>query len=372
MRQETGRLAMELRHQLHAHPELSGSEGETKRQLMEFLRAHTSLELVDRGAWFYAVYRAGRGTPIAFRADFDALSIQERSELAYHSQNPGVSHACGHDGHSAALAALALELDERGAERDVYLIFQHAEETGAGGEVCAGLLEEMGIEEVYAFHSISGYPAGAVCLRPGTMNCASKGLILRLEGTPAHASTPELGRNPALAAAHLVDGLEALTRPEDHRGLVMCTVVHIAVGEPAFGISAHRGEVRLTLRAEHQQELERLEEEVTALAAREAAQCGLTLSMDSQDVFPATVNHPAAVEKVERAAAALGMSVVRMEHPMRASEDFGHYLRRAPGALFLLGNGEGYPPLHADQFDFLDSHIPAACELFSQLVGLTL
>jgi amidohydrolase len=367
MREENYRLAVELRHQLHAHPELSGQERETKRRLMEFLRTHTGLELVDRGAWFYAVYRAGRGTPIAFRADFDALPIQEDNSLTYHSQTHGVSHKCGHDGHSAALAALALEIDAMGAERDVYFIFQHAEEVGGGGAMCAELLREMQVGEVYAFHSISGYPAGAVCLRPGTMNCASKGLIFRLEGIPAHASTPELGRNPALAIAHMVDGLSVLTDPEKYRGLVMCTVVQIAVGEPAFGISAHRGELLLTLRAEHDEELEALEQALRQLAAREAVRYGLKYSVSCQDVFPGTVNNPAAVDKVERAAAALGMPVVRMEQPMRASEDFGYYLRQTPGALFLLGNGEEYPPLHSVQFDFLDRQIAAACDLFFEL-----
>lgn len=369
MKQQQYELAVALRHRLHAHPELSGQESWTKGHLMAFLNRHTKLELVDRGAWFYGVYRASepRGS-IAFRADFDALPMEEQTDLPYRSQTPGVAHKCGHDGHSATLAALALEVDDLGADKNVYFIFQHAEEIGGGGAACAQLLEEEGIDEVYAFHSMSGYPRGAVCLRDGTMNCASRGMIIQLEGAPAHASTPELGRNPALAVAHLVDAIPTLTRPEEHRGVVLCTVIQIAVGEPAFGMSAHKGRLLLTLRAQYEAELEALQRALEERVAQEAARHDLWCTLEYQDVFPETANHPAGVERVRCAAAGLGLPVVEMGEPMRASEDFGYYLKKAPGAIFLLGNGEAYPPIHSVDFDFPDEHISTACALFRALM----
>lgn len=251
-REETGGqdLAIQLRHALHRHPERSGQEVWTRTYLMDFLRAHTALEVVDRGSWFYAAYRSGRGHGIAFRADLDALPIPDEIDAPYRSQIPGVGHKCGHDGHSAALAALALEVDRDGAGRDVFFLFQHAEETGAGAVACLGLLEAEQVEEIYAFHNMSGYPRGAVCVRPGTMHCASRGAIVTLTGVPAHASTPELGRNPALAAARLVEALPRLSRWPGRRGLVLATVVGVRVGEGDFGVSAFGGELRLTLRAQ--------------------------------------------------------------------------------------------------------------------------
>lgn len=368
MNAEAINRAIELRHALHAHPELSGQEAWTKARLMTFLEEHTHLKLVDRGNWFYALCR-GRGPgKVAFRADFDALPMEETTPLPYCSRCPGVAHKCGHDGHSAALALLGLTLEETGAERDVYLVFQPAEEVGGGGETCAALLREEGIGEVYAFHNMPGYPLGAVALREGTMNCASKGVTLRFEGTPTHASTPELGRNPAQAVARVVGALPGLTRREDHRGLVMATVVQIDVGEHAFGISAYRGALLLTLRAQYQQELDELEGALTELAHQAAREDGLTLTLEQQDVFPETANHPAGVEKVRRAAQALGMPVIEMAEPMRASEDFGWYLRQAEGALFLLGDGEEHPPLHSADFDFPDALLEKACALFRQLI----
>ena len=243
-------LAVQLRHALHAHPDLSGREFWTRQTLMDFLRAHTRLEVVDRGSWFYAFCKGRGAGKVAFRADFDALPMEETLPIPHRSCCPGAAHKCGHDGHSAALALLGLTLDKEGAARDTYLIFQPAEEIGGGGEACAAFLREEGIGEVYAFHNMPGYPLGAVALRSGTMNCASKGLILRFTGVPTHASTPELGRNPAYAVAAVVSAIPELTRPEEHRGLVLCTVVGIDLGERAFGISAYQGELLLTLRAQ--------------------------------------------------------------------------------------------------------------------------
>ena len=368
MKKDLIALATELRHQLHAHPELSGREIWTKACLMDFLRTHTSLELYDRGTWFYALCRGRGAGKVAFRADFDALPMEEHTDLPYRSQNPGVAHKCGHDGHSAALALLGLTLAGTGAERDVYLIFQPAEEVGAGGEACAAFLKEEGIGEVYAFHNMPGYPLGAVAIREGTMNCASKGVILSFTGAPTHASTPELGRNPAYAVAAVVSALPGLTRREDHRGLVMATVVQMDVGEPAFGISAWRGKLLLTLRAQYQEELDALHRAIAALAEGQAADYGLELALEEQDVFPETANHPAGVEKVRLAAETMGLTVVDMAEPMRGSEDFGWYLRQAEGALFLLGDGEDYPPLHSADFDFPDPLLEVACGLFLRLI----
>ncbi len=149
MNEKNLELAVKLRHELHRNPELSNHETWTKRRLIDFLKTHTKLEIVDRGLWFYAVYRAGEGKRnIAFRADFDAIPMQESIDIPHASQNPGVSHKCGHDGHSAALAAFALEIDQLGADKNVFFLFQHAEETGDGAAQCAVFIKENGIHEI--------------------------------------------------------------------------------------------------------------------------------------------------------------------------------------------------------------------------------
>ena len=139
-----------LRHKLHQNAELSGCETNTIKILTEFLKDNSNCEIIPRGKWFYAVKRGGE-KKVAFRADMDALPIPESPDCPYKSLDSAVSHRCGHDGHSAALAAFACECS---SENTVYFIFQHAEETGDGAQTCAKLLKEEGIGEVYAFHNL--------------------------------------------------------------------------------------------------------------------------------------------------------------------------------------------------------------------------
>ncbi|MDR1637193.1 MAG: M20/M25/M40 family metallo-hydrolase, partial [Treponema sp.] len=243
---------VKLRHELHRRPELACRELWTKQRLIGFLRENTSLEIVEKGRWFYALYRAGADRPnIAFRAEFDALPIDETIDLPYGSQFPGISHKCGHDGHSASLAGFALEIDRKGADKNVYFVFQHAEETGEGAAECAPLMDEAGIAEIFAFHNAPGLPEHAVGVKDGVTCCASTGVIIRLTGVPCHASQPEDGRNPSLAMAELVRSLPGFTKAAEYRGLVMGTVVGIKAGGEAFGVSASEGRLMLTIRAEY-------------------------------------------------------------------------------------------------------------------------
>ncbi|MDR2797408.1 MAG: M20/M25/M40 family metallo-hydrolase, partial [Treponema sp.] len=208
---------MKLRRELHRRPELSGRETWTKGHLIDFLRRHTSLEIVDRGRWFYALYRAGAGRRnIAFRAEFDALPMDETIDLPYGSENPGVAHKCGHDGHSACLAALALEINKHGANQNVYFVFQHAEETVEGARECAPLMEEADIAEIFAYHNMPGLPENLITMIDGTACCGSTGMIIHFTGIPAHASQVEDGRNPCFAIAELIRSIPEFTDPAQY------------------------------------------------------------------------------------------------------------------------------------------------------------
>lgn len=358
-----------LRHRLHAHPDLSLREGGTIGILRDFLRENTTLALVEREGWFYAVKRPAKGPaapPIAFRADMDALPMEEGIALPHGSERGGVSHKCGHDGHMAALCGLALELEGRETDRAVYLIFQPAEEIGRGAERCAELIEEAGIGEIYAFHNLGGYPENSVVCRRGLTQPASEGLTIRLRGRPSHASAPEEGRNPSAAIAELA--LAARKLPEaPHEGMALCTVVGMRCGNGDFGISAGEGELRVTLRAEQEPFMKAMEAALLRRAAELAARDGLRAEHGICDYFPETRNHDAALDRVIRKAAGLGLPVVEMKELWRASEDFGHYLKRCPGAMFYIGNGEEYPALHTRGYDFNDRILKTAVDLFLAL-----
>lgn len=372
MKKDIIEKAIELRHYLHQHPELSNDENQTKKKLMEFIRQNTKLQLTDRGKWFYAEYHPENSLkekgPIAFRADMDAIKVIEDDRLPYASENKGVAHKCGHDGHSAALAAFALVLSERGADRDVYLIFQHAEETGDGGAPCAVLIEEKQIEEIYGLHNFPGYEEGVLLLKEGTVNCASKGMEIIFTGTSAHASQPEKGKNPAYAVSATVLALKEIADPACYQGLILATVVQIDVGERAFGVSAHKGKLLLTIRGQIEEEMNSLQEQIETFAREQARKYGLEISFNYYDAFPETFNHKGSIDKIRKIAEERGWKTLDMDAPIRSSEDFGYYLKKAPGALIWMGAGPDCTPLHSEGFDYNDRLIERSVDFFSSLL----
>lgn len=342
-----------LRRALHAVPERSGAEVKTRALLMEFLRTHTTLELHPCGDGFYAAHRESSGASIALRADYDALALPDGS----------AAHLCGHDGHAAALCGVALAIEGRHLGRDVFLLFQPAEETGQGAEGCLELFRRERVDAIYGAHNLPGYPLGQILTRPGAFACASRGLILSFQGRAAHAAYPENGVSPAPAVGRLLCALPELSAPGRYTGMTLCTVIGASMGEKAFGAAAAQAEVWLTLRAEHDRDLEQLQGTILALAQSLAEQSRLTFAFQLQDVFPATENH---LEHAQKVLALEGAQL--LPAPMRWSEDFGRYLQYCPGAFFGIGAGECCPPLHTDAYEYPDALLPAAIDAFLELL----
>lgn len=346
-----------LRRALHNCPERSGQEERTRAALMDFLSRHTTLELRPCGAGFYAAHREPGGTrpSLALRADYDALALP----------GGGAAHLCGHDGHAAALCAAALSVEGRRLDRDAFFLFQPAEETGAGAPGCLELFDLERVAEIYGAHNLPGLPLGQVVTRPGPFACASQGVTLSFQGRPTHAAYPEHGLSPAPAVGRLLCALPQLSDPARYGGMTLCTVIGVEMGERAFGAAAAGAQVWLTLRAEQDGDLERLFDDILRLASSLAQADGLGFAHQVQDVFPATVNHPGCAQRVlELCGGAL------LDAPMRWSEDFGHYLRRCPGAFFGVGAGEGCPPLHTQDYQYPDALLePTAAAFRALLLG---
>ncbi len=366
MRNENLKKIIELRHELHKYPELSMNESQTKRRLMNFIETNTNLAVVDCGKWFYASRYVESTSAIAFRADMDALPMNETIALPYASVNEGVSHKCGHDGHCAALCGLALELANIKVNRSVYLIFQHAEETGQGGSECSAMIRERNISEIYAFHNWSGYPENSIVIRSGLCQCASQGLTIAFKGREAHASEPEKGINPSFAVGRFIMSLKELYGKYEGRK-VLCTVVNVRVGSRNFGISPGDGEVSLTLRAERERDMKSFDDDIRKLAVKIAEAHSVNVSFETHDYFPETVSNSECVMKVKSAACKLGLKVIEMNEAIRASEDFGWYMKQIPGAIFYVGNGEDYPAIHTGSYDFNDSILNTAVDMFMSI-----
>ena len=372
MKKENYDLAIELRRELHQHPELSNEETWTKNRLIDFLKTHTkNIQIVDKGNWFYAKYYAGEDQKsIAFRADFDALPMDEVIDLPWASKQPGKAHKCGHDGHSATLAAFALEVDQNGANQNIFFLFQHAEETGDGAAECVELVKEHQIDEIYAYHNMSGFPFKSIGIKNDTMFCASRGMSIYFEGKPAHASQPEVGINPSLAIANIVRGIPDFTAKENNKGLVLCTIVQIDVGEKAFGIAASKGVIRMTIRALYENELDILQANLEQVAKREAEKHGLAVEFAYNDVFPETANDKKQADNIRQVAENQQLEIVELEEAFRGSEDFGHYTKLTKGAYCIIGNGEDYPDVHTSEYDFRDELIETGVKLFKGIISL--
>lgn len=371
LKKENLELAKKLRHELHQHPELSNQETWTKRHLMDFLKENTSLEIIDKGYFFYAIYHSGEDKEnIAFRADIDALPIEEGIDLEYGSKFEGVSHKCGHDGHAATLAGLALEIDQNGADKNIYFLFQPAEETGDGAKKCLGFIEENNIDEIFAYHNMSGMEYKSVNVMKDVTQWASKGMIINMIGSPSHASQPELGKNPAFAIAKVIDKLPEITKSSAKNGQVLSTIVQVAVGEKAFGFSASKGKLLLTIRAECEEEMKYLQKNIEELTMSQAEKYGIKVDFTFEDEFPETRNHDESVEKIKKVCSEKGKKLVDMKQSFRGSEDFGHYTKLTKGAMCYIGNGMDYVPLHTYEYDFPDELIETGVELFKGLIGL--
>lgn len=219
------------------------------------------------------------------------------------------------------------------------------------------------VDQIYGAHNLPGFPLGQMVTRPGTFACASRGVTLSFQGQPAHAAYPEHGVSPAQAVGRFLCELGPLAEPARYGGMTLCTVIGTQMGERAFGSAAAQAEVWLTLRAELDQDLEFLFGEILRYSSSLAEEYGLTFQHRVQDVFPAVVNHPDCARWVlDRCGGRL------LDAPMRWSEDFGHYLRRCPGAFFGIGAGEGCPPLHTRDYQYPDALLEPTADVFRAIL----
>ena len=348
--------AYALRAELHGIPEPSGHEAETRRLLMRELSG--VCEIVDCGAWFYAAHREeGASCSLCFRADMDAVS----------GENGSVYHGCGHDGHMSVVAALAYATAGKKLGKNLFFLFQHAEETGEGALAASGLFDRETVDAIFGFHNCPGFPEGAILLRDDVFACASRGLILSFTGVQSHAAYPENGKNPVFPIAEVLCRLPEIGDPAHFQGMTLITPVGVSAGSRAFGVSAGRGELCLTLRAWYDRDLEALEEAVWETACRASEKTGVTVTREETEVFSATRNDSQLLRIAAQAAEAAGLPVIRPEEPFRWSEDFGRYGARTRAFYFGVGSGENAPGLHTPGFTWNDSVTRSALALLTAL-----
>jgi amidohydrolase len=352
------------RRHLHAHPELSKQEKATAAFVQKRL-AELGIASVGGIGGHGVVATISRGSSnrsVGLRADMDALPIHENTGVQHASTNPGVMHACGHDGHTVSLlgAAALLQADPKWSGT-VHFVFQPAEEGqgGAKAMMADGLFSRFPMERIFSYHNWPGLEAGTVAVHNGPVMAAGARIHFLIDGVSGHAALPHLTHDPVVAAAHLILALQTVVaRNVDP---LQAGVISLGVMEAGVALNQIPGRVALrgTSRYYTEETRRALEDGMRRAAEGVGAMMGVRIEVDIVPGVSATINNPAAAALAAEAARAAGLHLRDDLPPAMTGEDFGWMLEACPGAYVWIGNGPG-ADLHNDGYDFNDAILPAA------------
>lgn len=369
-----------LRRDFHAHPELGFHEVRTAGVVAQELnKLGLEFNTGVAGTGVVALLEGAKPGPVILvRADMDALPILEETGAEYASQNPGVMHACGHDGHTAVLLTVAKMLM---AHRDelagtVKLMFQPAEEGmgGAEGMISAGVLENPKVDRVLGLHVWNEQPVGWFGISNGPMMAGAEIFKIKVVGKGGHGAAPHLSIDPVLAAAQIICALQGIVarNVEPLRtAVVSVTTIH---GGDAFNVIPPAVEMTGTIRT--------FEPEVRALILHRfdeivhgvAAAMGCTATIDMECISPATVNQAETASHVQTCARQLfpDAKIETTNYITMGSEDFAFLLEKVPGCFFFVGSANPEKRLdaghHHPKFDFDEEVLPRAAALMTASV----
>lgn len=365
-----------IRRDLHAHPELCYEEKRTADIVADALQR-----------WGIPIHRGLGGTgvvgiiqgrtpgtrAIGLRADLDALPMQELNTFTHASQHPGKMHGCGHDGHTAMLLSAARYLAEhKNFDGTVYVIFQPAEEGGAGAKRMMedGLFEKFPMQAVFGMHNWPGLPVGHFGLIAGPIMASSNKFGITIRGKGAHGGMPHLGVDPVMTAVHIAQALQSIvTRNRHPLEAAVLSITQIHTGS-ADNVIPTEAEMRGTVRTFSVETLDMIEHRMREIIEHSAAAMGAQADFSFERKYPPTINHP-----IESAFCA---DVIREivgddqvdDHvtPTMGAEDFAFMLQEVPGCYVWIGNGlgehrdagHGLGPcmLHNGSYDFNDALLP--------------
>ena len=363
-----------FRRELHQYPELSGKEIKTAQKILYALKDMKPSKIIDKmgGHGLAAIFDSQeKGPTLLFRAELDALPIQEKNNIPWASNLPGVSHTCGHDGHMTMLLALGRIISRNPIKcGKVVLMFQPSEENGQGARAVISdpRYEQIKPDLAFAIHIEPGRPFGYVSTRPGLMNCASLGLKITLHGKTAHAADPDDGIPPSHAVAEFIQKISEFNHGDElNNNFRLTTVTHVQIGEQSFGISPGDASIFVTLRTSNDDSLSQLDKDVRGLVSNISKQFKLTFGFEIFDHFAASINDKEAYDIAVNAMKSLNINYGSIGVPMRASEDFGIFGKQSKAAMLCLGPGEDYAALHNPNYDFNDDLIPVGTGIFERI-----
>ncbi|PWE52525.1 amidohydrolase [Metarhizobium album] len=361
------------RHHLHRNPEIAFEERDTAAFLaarLDEMGLQTRQGFAGTGV-VASLHGKGSGPKIGFRADMDALPLNEQSSLPYRSTRAGATHACGHDGHMAMLLAAADYLSrQEDFAGTLHFIFQPAEEAAGGGRAIVedGLFDHAQCDLVFGLHNWPSIEAGRIAVQPGPMMAAMDLFTITITGNGVHAALPHLGTDTIVAAGALTQALQAIVSRsiDPHQQLVLSiTQIH---GGHSLNALPDNVEMRGTLRyfdpdvarTAHR----RMHEIIEGIARTHAVE----IALDLRSQYPVTANDPDAAGIMLNAAELVPAGGVAITQflPSMASEDFAFMLAARKGAYAWIGNGRS-TALHNPEFDFNDEILPLGAQYWVAL-----
>jgi hippurate hydrolase len=378
-----------IRRDLHAHPELCYEEQRTSDVVAAKLTEWGIPVIRGLGLTGVVGIIKNGSSPraIGLRADMDALPMQEVNTFPHASRHPGKMHACGHDGHTAMLLGAAKHLAEnRHFDGTVYVVFQPAEEGGAGAKrmIEDGLFEQCPMDAIYGMHNWPGIPSGHMSVVEGPMMASSNEFYLTIKGKGAHAAQPHKGIDPVMVAVQIAQSWQTIiSRQKSPLDTAVLSITQIHAGS-ATNVIPDEAKMVGTVRTFTTPVLDMIETRMGEIARHTAAAFGAEVEYKFRRNYPPLVNHAAetrfAVEVMKEVVGA--DQVDDNVEPTMGAEDFAFFLQAKPGCYIFIGNGEGdhrdgghgLGPcvLHNGSYDFNDHLLPVGASFWVRLVETAL
>jgi hippurate hydrolase len=369
----------DIRRTMHRWPELAFKEEKTAELIAKTLKKlgiKYKTGIAQTGVAGKLVTDENAPT-VALRADMDALPITENTELPFSSENPGVMHACGHDGHMAIILGAAALLKKYPPEGNVVFIFQPAEEGDGGAKP---MIEEGvlgGVDMIFGGHIERHHAVGEIGIKTGVHTAFTDAFDIRVTGRGGHAARPHETTDAVLIASQLVVNLQTIiSRDIDPVHPAVLTIGYLRSGT-VYNAIADKAVLRGTIRTTDETVREQIISKVKKLTSSMALLHDADIKFNNKPGYPPVINDPAAIEYAEYATKKLlgKGNLISLPHPSLGGEDFAYYLQKIPGCLVRLGGAkEGHEKMssHSPRFDFDEEVLRVGSAYFSELVRHTI
>ena len=374
--QSLKKTIIETRRDFHKHPELSFQEKRTSKIVAEKLESFgiNVQRNIGKTGVVGTLKGNSRGNTIAFRADMDALPIQETSNLPYKSINDGVMHACGHDAHTAMLlgAAEALSSMKDSIKGTIKFIFQPAEEGFGGAKF---MIEDGAIEnvdEIYAMHVWNYQKSGTIGIKSGPVMAAADIFTIKIKGIGGHGAAPQGTIDCIIVASHLIQAIQTIVSRNTNPLESTAITVGQINGGYNFNIIADELTLKGTTRAYTEKNKELIKKRLTEIIKGVGKTFGAQITLDYKDGYPPVINDETATKKVLNAAKTISKENVVEPYLSMGGEDFSYFANKIPGCFFFLGTApkNSKPmsvPQHCSHFDIDEDAMLVGSSIFVAL-----